>query len=88
MSITPTKRKKIYKRDFNKCLCCGSTENLTLDHIIPLSKGGTDNRYNLQTLCKKCNWKKSNKVIAFVRTGRINKNLSKYFHNQKFKLAI
>ena len=46
-----------------ECKFCPSKENLTIDHIIPLSKGGTNNPDNLQTLCSSCNKKKSNKVI-------------------------
>lgn len=49
------KRAKIYERDGNKCVWCGSTENLTLDHVVPSSQGGTDAMKNLQTLCEECN---------------------------------
>ena len=38
-----------------KCLFCGSTDNLTVDHIKPYSKGGTHDSFNLQCLCGKCN---------------------------------
>jgi hypothetical protein len=34
---------------------CGSQEDLTIDHIVPLSKGGTDHPSNLQWLCRKHN---------------------------------
>lgn len=57
-----SKRKKtaprIFKRDGHKCRHCGSTKKLTVDHIVPLVNGGSDNDSNLQTLCKSCNSKK------------------------------
>jgi len=37
------------------CRKCGTTENLTLNHIVPLSAGGTDKEENLEVLCQKCN---------------------------------
>lgn len=45
-----------------KCLWCGSTERLNLDHIIPIFDGGTNDRCNAQTLCHPCNLWKSNFV--------------------------
>lgn len=52
----------VWKRDGGKCVYCGSTENLQLDHIIPFSKGGATTVENLQLLCQKCNLQKSNKI--------------------------
>ncbi len=46
------------------CICCGSEKNLTFDHVIPVSKGGTDNLLNGQILCKKCNTVKGNKILT------------------------
>ena len=53
----------IYYRDDLRCVYCtqdyaGRTEALTLDHIIPQSKGGGSHIDNLVTSCKKCNEKK------------------------------
>lgn len=42
---------------------CRSTKNLTIDHIIPISKGGSrGKKENWQVLCKRCNQKKADKV--------------------------
>lgn len=52
----------VYKRDGGRCVFCGSTQNLQLDHIIPFSKGGATTLDNMQLLCQKCNIEKSNKI--------------------------
>ncbi|MCZ8373099.1 HNH endonuclease signature motif containing protein [Phocaeicola sp. KGMB11183] len=52
----------VWNRDGGRCVYCGSTENLHLDHIIPFSKGGDTSVENLQLLCQKCNLQKSNKI--------------------------
>lgn len=45
----------IFKRDGYACLKCGTKNNLTIDHIIPISIGGENLLFNLQTLCRSCN---------------------------------
>jgi 5-methylcytosine-specific restriction endonuclease McrA len=55
-------RKAIFNRDGKICKKCKAVKNLTLDHIIPVSKGGKNSLENLQVLCKSCNSKKSNKL--------------------------
>ena len=51
---------------FNKmggaCVMCGSVDRIEVDHIIPLSKGGTNHIDNLQPLCKRCNSAKGNRI--------------------------
>ena len=58
-------REEIYYRDWNACLKCFSEVNITIDHIIPLSKGGTNHKENLQTLCKPCNEEKADRAIDY-----------------------
>lgn len=55
-------RKRIYKRDNNQCVYCGSEKNLTIDHIIPRSRDGKNTWTNLITCCSSCNLKKANKT--------------------------
>ncbi len=50
----------VYNRDGNRCRKCGSTQNLEVDHIFPISKGGKSTFDNLQTLCHRCNVAKGN----------------------------
>lgn len=45
-----------------KCAYCKSKENLTLDHITPRSKGGTDRITNLICACKECNNSKGHEM--------------------------
>lgn len=49
----------------NQCLCCGSHESLSVDHVIPLSKGGAHSIENIQPLCGSCNSRKHNKHIDY-----------------------
>ena len=53
-------RQNIFKRDGNKCAYCGQSRELTLDHVIPKSRGGKTNWDNLITACKRCNGRKGN----------------------------
>ena len=59
-------RSNILWRDKNQCQYCGCSSEpnkLTLDHIMPKSRGGKNTWKNLVTACKKCNQKKSNKTL-------------------------
>ena len=55
-------RQKILKK-YGICVICGSEKDLTVDHIVALSKGGTNVESNLWCLCRKCNASKSNKTL-------------------------
>jgi len=59
-------RHEVFQLDNYKCLECGVTSNicsLEIDHIIPVSRGGTDEMSNLQTLCYTCNREKSDLIF-------------------------
>ena len=61
---------KTLKAQYNyTCPCCRKSEpeiTLTEDHIIPISKSGTNNIKNIQPLCRKCNSKKHIKIKKYV----------------------
>lgn len=56
-------RSNIFKRDGGKCQYCGTKKDLTLDHVIPRSKGGKSTWTNLVTACKKCNSRKGDSSL-------------------------
>lgn len=58
----PTKS-AIYRRDSNQCQYCGSTRNLTVDHLVPRCKGGPDTWDNLLIACSRCNTVKGHKSL-------------------------
>jgi 5-methylcytosine-specific restriction endonuclease McrA len=49
----------------NKCLYCGATKRLTVDHIVPIKLGGPNIITNLQLLCRSCNSRKGTKIIDY-----------------------
>lgn len=55
-------RRRVFKRDNYKCVYCGSGKNLTIDHVIPKSKGGDNSWTNLVTSCSRCNCNKGDKT--------------------------
>jgi len=90
--IHKPKRETIFKRDGNKCLRCGSENNLTIDHIKPVSKGGKNDNRNLQTLCYDCNQAKATKsndyTVNFVANSRIRKMNHEIIEQRKTVTAI
>ncbi len=55
-------RQMIYKRDDHMCQYCGSIKNLTIDHVMPRSKGGEDTWENMVVACMPCNTHKGDKT--------------------------
>jgi hypothetical protein len=59
-------RAAVMIRDGARCRRCGSARNLEIDHIVPVSKGGTSEELNLQTLCRRCNRRKWKKLVPRI----------------------
>ncbi|UCE36035.1 MAG: HNH endonuclease [Thermoplasmata archaeon] len=51
------------KENPNQCIYCGAEEKLTVDHMIPLSRGGPDHPDNAVMVCSHCNSLKGNKRL-------------------------
>ena len=65
--VTPSLRYDVMQRDGFKCCLCGRSASngveLEVDHIVPVSKGGSTTYSNLQTLCRECNRGKGAKML-------------------------
>jgi 5-methylcytosine-specific restriction endonuclease McrA len=55
-------RHMVYKRDDHMCQYCGSIKNLTIDHVMPRSRGGKDTWENMVVACMPCNTHKGDKT--------------------------
>ena len=57
-------RRNLLLRDDNTCQYCGHvgvSAELTVDHVVPVSRGGSPDRWeNVVIACKRCNWRKAN----------------------------
>ena len=65
-----SKRTRILARDHYRCQYCGTRGgalNLTMDHILPVSRGGFNSPDNLVTACLACNQKKGNRTPEEAR---------------------
>lgn len=68
-------RSSIYKRDDFKCQFCGEKfppKDLTLDHVFPKSRGGSNDPTNLVSACKACNNRKGDRTPAEARMPLLN----------------
>jgi hypothetical protein len=68
VGIKPKQRVQVLVRDGYTCQMCGVSRNdgaiLEIDHIHPVSKGGTNDLSNLQVLCRDCNAGKGNQMLS------------------------
>ena len=78
----PLNRKNVFLRDKCRCVYCGSGHQLTLDHVRPKSKGGTDSWENLVTACASCNNSKADHLLSELgwQLGKPPKEPSAFFY--------
>jgi 5-methylcytosine-specific restriction endonuclease McrA len=57
----------------NKCLACGASKDISIDHVVPLSKGGTNDITNLQPLCRACNSSKGTNATDYRPAIAVNR---------------
>ncbi len=56
-------RRALFARDGWKCVYCGSAGRLTLDHVVPRSRGGDSVWENVVTSCAPCNLRKADRLV-------------------------
>lgn len=71
--VYKTAKNEIRRLYQQPCLYCGSRENITLDHVIPLARGGTHSIGNLVPACRPCNVSKHTKTIMEWRVWKMRK---------------
>lgn len=62
--VPPVNRQEVLRRDHHSCQYSGSTKRLTLDHLIPRSKGGLHMWDNVVIACERCNSRKGDKTLG------------------------
>lgn len=62
--LRPRLAPMIFARDGHRCVYCAAGENLTVDHVFPLSRGGDCELENLATACRSCNSRKNDRTPA------------------------
>jgi hypothetical protein len=68
--VPPLNNRELFQRDRNVCAYCGgdfASLRLTCDHIVPMSRGGTDTWMNVVTACRNCNQRKGNHRLEETR---------------------
>lgn len=88
----PYSKKNVFIRDKYKCVYCGSYQNLTIDHVIPISQGGKSTFENCVTACRHCNNKKNNKTPfeakMFIKYKPYTPTISEFFINRMNQLGV
>lgn len=90
MSVSKRLRFEVFRRDGFACRYCGATASdttLTIDHVVPVALGGTDDPGNLATACKDCNAGKSSSSPDPRWVARIAQDATQWAAAQKMTAA-
>jgi len=66
----------------NACAYCGKTENLTMDHVVPISKMGSTEKFNIIPACLSCNTSKHNKEMLVWYSAQL------FFDTQRLEVIL
>ena len=61
-ALTEKVRHEVWRRDQGRCVDCGSRVNLEYDHVIPVSRGGSNTARNVELRCEACNRRKGARI--------------------------
>lgn len=65
-TVPPLTNRELFRRDGHTCMYCLTSlpdRQLTRDHLVPMSRGGTDDWTNVVTACRSCNQRKANRLL-------------------------
>jgi len=74
------------KPKLDYCVYCGSIDKFTVDHIIPITKGGNNNPENLITACMSCNISKHASFFIdwYIKSKRVTRSLTEIIADMGF----
>jgi len=88
----PFSKKNIFVRDNFTCMYCGSKDGLTIDHVIPTSRGGKSTFENCVSACRQCNHKKGSRTPSeahmFIKKQPYAPTISEFIRLRMKKLGI
>lgn len=89
----PYSKKNVFIRDGQKCMYCGKKDDkLTIDHVIPASRGGETSFENCVASCKKCNVEKRDRTPSeakmFLKKRPIAPTISEFFISKMKQLGV
>jgi len=88
----PYSKKNIHTRDNHECAYCGSNTDLTIDHVIPSSRGGKTTFENCVAACRKCNHKKGSRTPheanMYLKKQPYAPTISEFFRIKMKQLGI
>ncbi len=91
-SHVPFTKKNVMVRDRHLCVYCKSSKELTIDHVIPASRGGKTNFENCVTACKPCNNKKDSRTPReakmFLKRQPYAPTISEFFRIKMAQMGL
>jgi 5-methylcytosine-specific restriction endonuclease McrA len=88
----PFSKKNVMIRDGYTCQYCGASTKLTIDHVIPVSRGGKSDFENCVSACQDCNNKKSNRLPSechmYLKKKPISPTISEFTRIKAVKAGV